>query len=135
MALAVAVPICPCPAVMPVPPQIEIRGLKPSYRVNAPIPFTVVKHMQGEVAIACAAEMYIDGHWQETRWDIFSPADKELSWSRSHSIRAEASEMVWDVPHIKPNLRPKVGRSYRLRIDVLRPKGESIVSAAFSIDE
>ena len=124
-----------CAAVMPVAPQLEITGLNPSYPVNAPIPFTIMKRAPGKVAFACAAEIQIDGRWQEVTWDIFSKAVKALSQFRSHSIATDTLEMKWDVPALTPSLRPEAGRTYRLRIDVLSPKTESFSSSAFSIEK
>jgi hypothetical protein len=130
-----ALPFLQCVAVMPVSPQLEISGLKSSYAANTPIPFTITKRISAEVAFACAAETQIHGQWHEVRWDIFSKADKALSRSRSHTIRSDASEMIWDVSNLKPHLRPKAGWSYRLRVDVLTPKEESIYSPVFSIEK
>jgi hypothetical protein len=82
-------PFVHCAAVMPVAPQLKIRDLKASYTVNAAIPFTIIKHARGEVVFACAAEMQMDGRWQEVRSDIISKALEPARQPRSHSIATD----------------------------------------------
>jgi hypothetical protein len=117
---------------MPVPPPLDIRELKRSYAGDAPIPFTIIKHVPGEVAFACAAEMQIDGRWQQVTGDIFSQAPGQL---RSHTITTDEWETKWDVSALTLAARPQRGGTYRFRLDVRGAKAEPFFSAPFVIEK
>jgi hypothetical protein len=112
--------------------QLKITGLKDTYPANAPIPFTVTKQVPDLVTFAVAAELWLDGQFQETRWDIF-PNVLKVAFRHPIELRDSPLNLNWDVPKLMPAIRPRAGWRYRLRIDVLTPQKEHIFSETFSV--
>lgn len=113
--------------------MLGIEGLKESYKVSSVIEFKVVKNIPDPVSFACAAELQVNGEFQERRWDIFQNALKAVSHLRPKEIKSKSLTLKWDIPHQLSAIRPREGDIYRLRIDTLSPKGEPIYSRPFLI--
>ena len=112
--------------------ELQIIGLKGIYGANSPIPFTIVKHVPGPVTFAVSAELLWKGKVYLERWDIFGKSLK-MAVRREITLKQKTMELKWDVPHLMSAIRPEVGKTYRLRVDVLTPEKKQIYSEPFSI--